>query len=162
MKTRRVCTNLVLQEGGVDDERIAAFMQAHLQDMHASSPPGSVHALDLSQLRRPGLRFWSAWTGSPRTLAGTGALQQLNATHGEIKSMRTAAPLRGQGVASFMLEHLLTQARLSGWTRLSLETGTQAFFEPARALYARHGFTPCRPFGSYRDDPASCFMTLHL
>ena len=76
--------------------------------------------------------------------------------------MRTAAALRGRGVASAMLLHLLTQARAQGWQRVSLETGTQPFFAPARALYARHGFAPCGPFEGYRADPASCFMTMSL
>jgi len=144
------------------DPRIADFLREHLADMHSVSPPESVHALDLDGLRRPHIRFWSAWTDEGRTLAGTGAIKRIAARHGEIKSMRTAAALRGRGVASAMLLHLLAQARAQGWQRVSLETGTQPFFAPARALYARHGFAPCGPFEGYRADPASCFMTMSL
>jgi putative acetyltransferase len=144
------------------DPRIAAFLNEHLADMRRVSPPESVHALDLEALRQPHIRFWSAWTDDGATLAGTGALKRLEATHGEIKSMRTNAALRGRGVASAILAHLLAQARMQGYERLSLETGSQPFFAPARALYARHGFVACGPFEGYREDPNSCFMTMAL
>lgn len=144
------------------DPRIAAFLQEHLEDMHRISPPESVHALDLDGLRRPEIRFWSAWLGQPDggdRLAGTVALKRLDAGHAELKSMRTAADLRGQGIAARMLAHALAEARAAGHARVSLETGSQPFFAPARALYARHGFEDCAPFGSYGPDPASHFMT---
>ena len=153
---------LVFRLDDLRDPRIAGFLREHLADMRAVSPPESVHALDLDGLRQPHIRFWSAWTDGGATLAGTGALKRIDGTQGEIKSMRTAAALRGRGVASAMLAHLLAQARSSGWQRLSLETGAQPFCAPARALYARHGFLPCGPFEGYREDPASCFMTMRL
>ncbi|MFN8010303.1 MAG: GNAT family N-acetyltransferase [Holophagaceae bacterium] len=83
-------------------------------------------------------------------------------SHGEIKSMRTAQAHRGKGVGSAMLAHILGEARARGYARVSLETGSQAEFEPARRLYAAAGFVPCPPFGSYREDPNSVFMTLAL
>ena len=159
---RRETPDLLFRLDDLHDPRIAAFLEEHLVDMRAASPPESVHALDLDGLRQRHIRFWSAWTDEGRSLAGTGALKQIDATHGEIKSMRTAAALRGRGVAGAMLAHLLAQARASGWQRVSLETGSQPFFAPARALYARHGFSECGPFEGYSDDPNSCFMTLRL
>jgi putative acetyltransferase len=150
---------LVFRLDDLRDPRIAVFLEEHLADMRRVSPPESVHALDLDGLRQPHIRFWSAWTDGGATLAGTGALKQLSGTHGEVKSMRTSGALRGRGVASAILTHLLAQARAQGWERVSLETGSQPFFAPARALYARHGFTVCGPFEGYREDPASCFMT---
>ncbi len=158
----RITPQLAFRLDDLRDPRIAGFLREHLADMHSVSPPESVHALDLDGLRQPHIRFWSAWTDEGRTLAGTGAIKHIRGTHGEIKSMRTAAALRGRGVASAMLLHLLAQARAHGWERVSLETGTQPFFAPARALYARHGFAPCGPFEGYREDPASCFMTMAL
>ena len=143
------------------DPRIAAFLEEHLADMRRVSPPESVHALDLESLRRPGIQFWTAWSTPPGNdaLVATAALKRLDAGHAELKSMRTAAPLRGQGVAARMLAHVLGQARAQGYTRLSLETGSQPFFAPARALYAKHGFEDCGPFGAYGPDPNSRFMT---
>lgn len=148
----------------LSDPRIATFLQEHLADMRRISPPESVHALDLDGLRRPEIRFWSAWVDTPDGdhLAGTAALKRLYAGHAELKSMRTAADLRGQGIAARMLVHVLDAARTAGHTRISLETGSQPFFAPARTLYARHGFEDCAPFGNYTLDPASHFMTRAL
>lgn len=148
----------------LSDPRIAAFLEEHLRDMRRVSPPESVHALDLDQLRRPGIRFWTMWdtSGDRDELLGTGALKRLDAAHAEVKSMRTAATRRQQGLGATMLQHLMAEARASGITRLSLETGSQDFFAPARALYERHGFVPCEPFGDYRPDPNSAFYTRTL
>jgi putative acetyltransferase len=139
------------------DPRIAAFLEEHLQDMRAVSPPESKHALDLDGLRRPEIRFWSAWQGD--TLMGCVALKRLDAAHGELKSMRVAPQVRRQGLARELLLHVLEQARAAGMARISLETGSMAFFAPARALYAAHGFVACAPFADYRPDPHSVFMT---
>ncbi|MBN8746544.1 putative N-acetyltransferase YsnE [Xylophilus ampelinus] len=146
------------------DPRIAAFLEEHLADMRRVSPPESVHALDLDGLRRPEIRFWSAWTADAagEALAGTVALKRLDDGHAELKSMRTAVHLRGQGIAARLLAHALAEARVAGHTRMSLETGSQPFFAPARALYARHGFEACAPFSDYANDPASHFMTRML
>jgi putative acetyltransferase len=146
------------------DPRIAAFLEEHLADMRRVSPPESVHALDLEGLRRPEIRFWSAWTdeAAGEVLAGTVALKRLDDGHAELKSMRTVEHLRGQGVAARLLAHALAEARAAGHTRMSLETGSQPFFAPARALYGRHGFEACAPFCDYTDDPASHFMTRML
>lgn len=145
----------------LDDLRgpeIRALLEEHLRNMHEISPPESVHALDLDALRHASITFWTAWSGSE--LLGCGALKQLDAAHGEIKSMRTATAHRRKGVARAMLEHILREARSRGYRRLSLETGSQPQFEPARRLYASVGFTPCAPFEGYTDDPNSVFMTL--
>ncbi|MDA0672635.1 MAG: GNAT family N-acetyltransferase [Cyanobacteria bacterium] len=139
---------------------IAAFLEEHLQDMRAASPPESKHALDLAGLRQPDITFWTVWDQD--RLIGCGAIKALGPDHGEIKSMRTAAAYRGQGVASRLLRHMVHTAQGRGYRRLSLETGSMAFFAPARRLYAQHGFTPCPPFGDYREDPNSVFMTLVL
>ena len=142
------------------DPRIAAFLEEHLADMRRASPPESVHALDLGALRQPGIRFWTAWFGE--TLVATAALKRLDQQHADLKSMRTTAALRGQGIAARMLAHVMAEARALGHARLSLETGSQPFFAPARALYARHGFQACGPFGDYAADPNSHFMTRAL
>ena len=158
---------LVIRLDDLSDPRIAAFMQEHLRDMRATSPPESVHALDMDQLRRPDIRFWTAWLPddtepAPGRLVGTGALKHLSDEHAELKSMRSAEGLRGLGVGRAILEHVLGQAVDLGYQRVSLETGSQPFFEPAHQLYRRYGFADCDPFGSYGPDPNSRFMTREL
>jgi putative acetyltransferase len=104
--------------------------------------------------------LWVAAVGPD--LVGTGALAHLEPGHEELKSMRTDPLRRRSGIARTILDYLLNDARDRGVQRLSLETGSMEFFAPARALYASAGFEPCAPFGSYRADPHSAFMTLAL
>ncbi|AXJ09065.1 GNAT family N-acetyltransferase [Arthrobacter sp. PM3] len=136
------------------------LLAGHLADMYATSPPDSVHALDPAALAGPGISFWTAREDS--RLLGCAALKHLAPDAAEIKSMRTAGPARGRGVATALLHHLLAAARTSGYRRLYLETGSQDFFAPARRLYERHGFAVCPPFADYQPDPHSVFMTLEL
>ncbi len=142
------------------DPRLAEFLQAHLDDMEPTAPPESRHGLDMTQLRAPHVRLWVAT--DDEGIAGTAALAALTDIHAELKSMRTDPRRRGQGIARAMLDHVLADARARGVERVSLETGSMEFFEPARRFYARAGFEPCPPFGTYRDDPLSTFMTLEL
>ena len=147
----------------VDDlsgAEIINLLQEHLRCMAQVSPPQSRHALDLGGLRQPGITFWSVWNGAD--LAGCGALKELDARHGEIKSMRTADTCLRRGVASQMLRHILGEAKRREYQRLSLETGSMDYFEPARKLYRSFGFKFCGPFGNYVEDPNSVFMTKEL
>ena len=147
----------------VDDlsrPEVHALLQEHLANMYELSPPESVHALDLSKLRAPDITFWSVWDGA--TLVGCGALKQMSATEGEIKSMRTPKALRRRGAGRAVLEHIIAEAKRRGYRRLNLETGSQDGFVPARTLYESFGFTYCGPFGDYRPDPNSAFMTMEL
>lgn len=147
----------------VDDltgPEIAAFLEEHLADMRATSPPESVHALDLAGLRHPEVTFWMAWDGTD--LVGCAALKQLSSDQAELKSMRTSVARRGKGIASQLLQHLIGEARRRGYHRLSLETGSMAFFEPARKLYEKFGFVYCDPLGTYQPDYNSAFMTREL
>jgi putative acetyltransferase len=146
-----------------DDPRraeIAALLQQHLEDMARHSPPESMHALDVEGLSAEGITFWSVWTG--KELVGCGALKQLDSTHGEIKSMHTASAHLRRGVASFLLTHVIAEARRRGYLRLTLETGSMEAYEPARQLYGRFGFETCEPFGDYVPDPNSTFMSREL
>jgi putative acetyltransferase len=144
----------------VDDLRgpqIQQLLQEHLHSMTLYSPPESIHALDFDELRRPEVTFWSAWEEGE--LLGCGALKELDRRHGEIKSMRTARGHLRRGVARTMLTHIIGEARRRGYARLSLETGTNPAFAPARELYASYGFVYCEPFAQYLPDPYSVFMT---
>jgi putative acetyltransferase len=139
---------------------VAALLREHLDGVAGHSPPESIHALDLDGLRAPDVTFWSVWDGA--ALVGCGALKELDPDHGELKSMRTASAHLRKGVAATLLRHMLDVARQRAYRRLSLETGSQAAFAPARALYARFGFEPTGPFADYVDDPNSVFMTRAL
>lgn len=148
---------------GIDDPAradVAQLLGEHLADMYATSPPESVHALDLDALTGPGVTFWTARRDGE--LVGCGALQELDSGHGELKSMRTTAAARGTGVGKALLAYLVAEGRLRGYSRLSLETGSQEYFAPARGLYISHGFTRCGPFADYADDPHSAYFTLVL
>lgn len=144
----------------LDGPEIVALLREHLEEMRRISPPESVHALDLARLRAADVTFWSAREAG--ALLGCAALRELDGWHGEIKSMRTAAAHRRRGVAEALLRQVLEEAVQRGYRRLSLETGTQPEFAPARALYARFGFQSCPPFGNYSEDPCSAFMTRAL
>lgn len=147
----------------VDDlsrPQVHDLLQEHLDNMYELSPPECVFALDIDKLRAPDITFWTAWDGP--LLLGCGALKQLDAHHGELKSMRTPAAHRGRGAGRALLVHILQVAQARGYTRLSLETGTASAFHPAQKLYASVGFTFCGPFADYREDPHSVFMALDL
>ena len=141
-------------------EDVLLLLDEHLADMFATSPAESVHALDHSALSAPEISFWTARENS--ALLGCGALRQLTTQHGEIKSMRTTPAARGRGVATLLLTSIMDEALRRNVVRLSLETGSEEFFAPARRLYARHGFVECPPFADYTPDPHSVFMTLAL
>ncbi len=147
----------------IDDlssKEIAQFLEEHIKDMKSVSPPESKHALDLEGLRKPEITFWTIIDNEQ--IIGCGALKHLDKEHAEIKSMRTSSFYRQKGLGSMMLNHLITEARKRGYSRLSLETGAMPFFEPARNLYKKHGFKPCSPFSNYKEDPNSVFMTKEL
>jgi len=147
----------------VDDLRgaeIRELLQEHLRSMERVSPPESRHALDLTGLRRPEITFWTIWLGP--TLAGCGALKELDQQHAEIKSMRTDYAHQRKGVASTLLRHMIGEAERRGYRRLSLETGSMDYFEPARRLYSSFGFMRCGPFDQYIEDPNSVFMTKEI
>ncbi|MBV2128444.1 GNAT family N-acetyltransferase [Arsukibacterium indicum] len=146
--------------GRLESQAVIQLLQGHLDDMYATSPPESVHALDISKLQTPGIRFWSAWQGD--ALVGCVALKQHSAQMAEIKSMRTAPEARGQGVGRALLQFLLGQAKHSGIRQLYLETVSMDFFLPARNLYQSAGFKFCGPFADYPDDPNSMFMIKEL
>jgi putative acetyltransferase len=139
---------------------VIALVEAHMRRAHAETAPGSAHALDVSGLRDPAIRFWTLRAeGAP---VGCAALKRLSADHGEVKSMHVVAALRGQGAGGRLLDAVIAAARACDLRRLSLETGVAPYFAPAAALYRSRGFVACPPFEGYRDDPNSLFMTRRL
>ncbi len=149
-----------IRAGDLDDPRVVELLRLHLEQSRAETAPGSAHALDLEGLKGPDVHFWTIWEGA--ILLGFGGLKELSAVHGEVKSMRTIDTAKRMGVGTAMLRHVIEEARTRGYQRLSLETGSWDYFQPARLFYARHGFIECQPFGGYVLDPNSVFMTLEL
>ncbi|MEV0945946.1 GNAT family N-acetyltransferase [Rhodococcus sp. NPDC049939] len=150
----------VIERADFDDPRLVTFLQAHLDDLAPDIESGSCHALDVTKLMDPSVRLWVVRDRGE--VVATGALAMLDPGHEELKSMRTAPEQRGRGIARALLEHLIQDARRRRIERISLETGSADFFEPARRLYATADFEECPPFGHYSDDPNSTFMTLKL
>lgn len=140
--------------------QIEKLLTEHLRSLAAVTPPESRHALNLDELRKPDITFWSVWEG--HEIAGCAALKHLDARHGEVKSMRTASAYLRKGVGSKVLEHIIAEARQRGYRRLSLETGSMPYFRPAHGLYRKFGFSKCPPFANYIEDPNSLFMTKEL
>ncbi len=153
-------TIMQIQLDDLSSSAVKQLLEQHHQDMLATSPPESVHTLDLTSLMQADVKFWTLWQGG--RLAACGAIKLLTSQHGEIKSMRTHEDFRGRGIASILLDYMLSQASELGLSQLSLETGSMAFFKPARALYEKHGFEYCDPFADYELDPHSAFMTRQL
>ncbi|MGL6210139.1 MAG: GNAT family N-acetyltransferase [Paracoccaceae bacterium] len=139
---------------------LTLLMARHTADMHADTPPESIHMMDASELAIPEVQFYVLREGG--VPVAMGAFKRIAAGHAEIKSMHVLAEARGRGLSKAMLEHLLAEARAAGLQRLSLETGVQPTFVAARALYEKAGFDYCPPFEGYWDDPNSVFMTKSL
>ncbi len=147
-------------QGDLSDQRVVDLLHIHLTSARAETAPGSAHSLNLTGLQSPDVSFWTIW--DDETLLGVGALKRISVDHGEVKSMHTAQAMRRRGAGSAMLRHIIETARVSGVSRLSLETGSSKYFRPAHALYRSHGFVECPPFADYVLDPNSVFMSLDL
>lgn len=145
-------------EGGLDRAEVQQLIAFHLEQSQQNTGPRCAHALNIDGLRGPDIRFWTAWEGEQ--VLAIGALRRLSDTEGELKSMHTVQHIRRQGFGTMMLRHIIEVARAMGIRRLSLETGSWPYFEPAREFYRRNGFQDCAPFGDYRPDPNSVFMTM--
>jgi putative acetyltransferase len=149
-----------IRAGGLDDERVLSLLGHHFAKCHEVTPPGSAHVFDVSRLKHPSVDFFSAWDGE--TLLGVGAVKYFDGASGEVKSMHTAEAARRRGVGGAILSHIVATARAKGIKRLNLETGSFGYFEPAVALYKAHDFVECPPFGDYRPDPNSTFLTREI
>lgn len=152
--------NYRIVEDDLAGAEVAALLELHLAEAHAWSPACKVHAMPLERLREADVTFWSAWDGDK--LAAIGALKELDAGRGEIKSMRAAPAYRGKGAGRAILEHVIAEAQARGYTWLGLETGRPEPFEPARRLYASYGFAPCEAFAEYVLDDFSICMSRAL
>ena len=148
---------IYIKKDNIENDQVIQLLNHHLQKMKLGSPQESIHALEIDELKKVEITFWTLWIDN--NLAGCGALKELNPFHGEIKSMRTHDSFLRKGVAQKLLHHIITEARQRGYKRLSLETGSSKSFIPAHALYKKSGFIKCEPFEGYKEDPNSIFMT---
>jgi putative acetyltransferase len=139
---------------------VIGLLEEHLADMYATSPPESIHALDIDALKSSEITFFSGWQGGQ--LMGCVAIKELNQKHVELKSMRTSRYARKSGVATKLLRHVINISSQRGYSKISLETGSEPYFLPARHLYEKFGFKYCEPFADYKPDPNSEFMTYDL
>jgi putative acetyltransferase len=152
--------HIEIRRDDLSGAEVRTLIRSHLDGMHETSPPESVHALDLEDLRHPSITFWSAWVDGQ--LAGIAALKAIDAERGELKSMRVDDRHRGSGVGRTLLRHIIAEARRRGMSSLWLETGSPEDFVPAQRLYESEGFRRCGPFEEYAEDPFSVFMTREL
>jgi putative acetyltransferase len=149
-----------VRQDDLSSPQVQELVAEHLAGMQDHSPPGRVHALAIDALRAPTITLWSAWMDGQ--LCGCGALRQLSATLGEVKSMRTRQAFRGRGVGQAVLDMIVRTARQRGCSHLYLETGTGEAFAAAHALYLRNGFVRCGPFGDYTATDFNVFLVKEL
>jgi putative acetyltransferase len=146
--------------GDFQHSQVQALLKYHLEQMHANSPPGNVFALNWSGLQKPHISFYTLWEGD--TLLGCGAVKDLGDNTAEVKSMRTHPEHLRKGVAEKILVHIIEIAKTQNYRTLLLETGSGPAFDPALALYRKHGFINCEPFADYEKSPFNQFLQLQL
>jgi len=151
---------LRIERDDLSRPQVLALLEEHLRNMYELSPPDKVFAFDANKLKAPDVTFWTAWNGD--MLLGCAALKELSSTEGEIKSMRTPSASRRTGAGRALLHHIIDVARSRAYRVLYLETGSHAAFQPAHMLYRSAGFDICGPFGQYRDNGNSVFMSLSV
>ncbi|MBB3954287.1 GNAT family N-acetyltransferase [Novosphingobium sediminicola] len=149
-----------IREDNLSGPEIARLLTWHLDQMQRWSPADKVHAMPIERLRASDVTFYSAWVDGE--LAGCGAIRHLDATRGELKSMRVAPDYLGRGIGRAILHHLIEVARGRGYRQVLLETGKPDAFIPARRLYESEGFSECPAFAGYTTDDYSLCMSRDL
>ena len=147
-------------EGNFDNPEVHELLTNHFIELRAASPEGSAHVLDIHGLKVPSIKFWSLWEKDK--LVGCGALKFLDDVHGEFKSIRVHNNFRNKGIGIKVIEHLIHEAKKLNIKRLSIETGAGKFFEPARKLFKKCNFEPCKPFAHYKEDVNSIYLTKQI
>ena len=144
-------------EGNFDHPEVNKLLTNHFIELRSASPEGSAHVLDIAGLKVSSIKFWSLWKNDK--IFGCGALKILDKDHGEFKSIRIHDNFKNQGKSIKIIEHLIDEAKKLKIKRISLETGAGKFFEPARKLFKRCDFEPCKPFAHYEEDVNSIYLT---
>lgn len=143
----------------VTEPDIAALISKHVALMQQQSPPEACHVMTAEKLSSNETEVFVVRTEGEAVCVG--ALKHLEGL-GEIKSMHTAARVRGRGLARALLRVLLDRAREKGIDKVYLETGSGPEHAAARALYASEGFEECPAFGSYEPHPLSLYMMRNI
>ncbi len=147
-------------ENNFEDPKVNELLNKHFIELRSVSPKGSTHVLDIPGLKILSIKFWSLWENN--NLVGCGALKFLEDKHGEFKSIRISDKYRNKGLGKKIIDYLIEEAIKLNIKKISVETGTGNFFEPARKLFKKCGFKPCDPFAHYKEDPNSCYFTIDL
>ena len=147
-------------EGNFDNSEVLELLNKHFIELRSVSPEGSAHVLDIEGLKDKNIKFWSFWENN--LLMGCGALKFLNKEHGEFKSIRVEDRFRKKDNGIKILRHLIFEAKKLNVKRISIETGTGDFFTPARKLFNKCGFKPCKSFADYKEDANSCYMSMFI
>lgn len=150
----------VIAVADLDASDVQELVRVHAMGMLENSPEDACHFLDASGLAADDVTVWAIRADGE--LAGMGAMREIDAHHGEVKSMRTAETFLGRGVGRRILGHILDEARTRGYQRVSLETGSTEGFAAACHLYESEGFERCAAFSGYEDNDFSRFYSLDL
>jgi putative acetyltransferase len=155
---------ITIQPEDPGDPEVFALVASLDALMEALYPAASNHLLDIATLRQPDIKFFVAryddvavGCGAYRVLDPKHAADSAASQHAEIKRMFVTPVARGMRLGQRLLLHLETDAWVAGIERLFLETGIHQ--PEAINLYTRAGFQECPPFGAYKPDPLSLFMT---
>ena len=144
-------------KGNFEDPEVNELLTKHFIELRSASPQGSTHVLDIPGLKVSSIKFWSLW--KEEKLLGCGALKFLGNELGEFKSIRIHDDFRKKDNGIKVIEHLIDEAKKLNIKRISIETGAGKFFEPARKLFKRCNFEPCKPFAHYKKDINSIYLT---
>ena len=147
-------------EGNFDNPKVYELLVKHFIELKDASPQGSAHVLDIPGLKDSSIRFWSLWENEK--LFGCGALKFLDKEHGEFKSIRIHDNYRNKGNGIKIINHLIIEAKKLNVKRISIETGSGKFFEPARKIFKKCNFLPCKPFAHYKEDVNSMYFTKQI
>lgn len=137
-------------------------MVAALNDtMRPLTPREFQFQLTVEQMAEPAVTLFVARDAAGQPV-GMGALKDHGAALGEVKRMFTLPEARGRRVGARVLQHIEALARDKAISRLVLETGEAAGFEPAWRVYERGGFNRCGAVLDYPDSGFSRFYEKKL
>ena len=109
--------------------------------------------LSISELCSSNTHFLGARQN--KTYYGCGALH-VKPDYGELKSFFVEPSVRGNGIATLIMQEILLITKKLNLKTLQLETGVG--LDSAFNLYKRFEFQYCEPFGNYTENGYSIFM----